>query len=648
MWRAALVFATAVGLTSMAGEKPMSPLLPASEVLTKLDLSRDGLEKVRQAVEEKDQARAAKELLAYYRARTNVKHPVDPGKRQVSRGKFASRGDLKEAQDALKHIFISQHSYPPSDRGADIDWHKNPYPDVEWIVQLHRMYWWEPMGRAYWHTGDEAFAKEWCAEFLDWKRKCPPSFNWAWRQLEIGIRGHSLCGWYHYFRDSEAFTPEFLLEFLATLHDHASRLAPKYSAGSNWGLMESEGLAFIAIVFPEFKDATAWRETALKRLAAELDGQVLADGMQKELSFSYHGGCIEWFSNTADLIELNGTATPAGYREKIEKLYNIAAYALKPDGTIPMFGDCWNSNGCGVVRKGAELYKRADWEYIASIRDKQRRGTEPKETSVAFNGSGYYFLRSDWSPDATWMALKCGPDGGWHCQRDNCSFELFAFGSYLMPDTGCFIYSGDKDNRDWFAATEHHQCLTLDGKNSAYAPKQLLWQTSPELTALTVENQSYKGLAHRRSVFFIQRKVFVIVDEAIGDAKGKKRLHFQFGPPEATLADTGEISQKGKGAGRLLFKPVLEGFAAEKETGQVAFQYGRKEARSAFAYSMDQKSVFAAVLVPYSGEKAPECTVSLRAYSAGDDELQMQVALEGQKYWVRRNLKDKTAGIEPK
>jgi len=621
----------------MAGEP--APL-PTSEIFSKLDLTREGLTKVRKAVEAGDRSRAAAELLAYYRARKTVRHHVDPTTRVAKRGKAASERDLQIARNALKHVFISQSSYPPHNCGRDIDWHTNPHPDREWLWQLHRMYWWVPLGKAWWHTGDEAFAKEWCAEFLNWRKDNPQRFKPAWRTLEAGIRGHSLCTWYHYFRDSEAFTPEFLTEFLASAYDHAVYLTPRYSKGSNWGLMESEGLAFIAITFPEFKDATVWRDTALKRLTAELTNQVLPDGMQKELSFSYHAGCIGWFKRTADLAEMNAVPVPKEYGEKLKKLYHILAYALKPDGTYPMFGDCWNNNGLSKVREGAELYKRADWEYIGTLTSGKRSGTKPEETSVAFPDSGLYFMRSDWSPDAIWMGLKCGPNGGWHCQPDNGSFELHAYGSYLMPDSGCFIYSGDAVNRKWFSATTHHQCVTLDGKNSAYAPKLRLWQTGPELTALTVENQSYPGLTHRRNVFFIQRKVFLLVDELLGDAKGERRLHFQFGPPDALLNDDGSIALKGTGAGRLLFKPVLEGFCAENEEGQVAFKYRKKQARSAFGYNMNGKPVFAALLIPHRGGNAPACSAKWPTdYVAGAEVLAVEVTFEGRQFVVRRDLK---------
>src|SRR5437016_5626785 len=89
-----------LGGTAVAGADPISP----DQVFSRLDLSREGLAKVKQAADEKDTARAANELLAYYRARKSVKYPIDPEKRIASRGHFASEEDLKAAGDALNHI----------------------------------------------------------------------------------------------------------------------------------------------------------------------------------------------------------------------------------------------------------------------------------------------------------------------------------------------------------------------------------------------------------------------------------------------------------------------------------------------------------------------------------------------------------------
>jgi len=633
------------------------------EVFDHLDLDRPGLERVKSAVEKGNHALASSELLAYYRARTSVKFPLNTGKNAAGKSTRATARDLKVARNALNHILISQPSYPPHDYGKDIDWLAMVHPDVEWIAQLHRMYWWEPMGKAYLQSGDEAFAREWTFQILDWKQKCPPgdypagSAEWyVWEMLNIGIRGYDVCRWYHYFRDADAFTPDFLLELLVLVYEHARLLEPRYSAGSNWGLMESEGLSYIAMTFPEFKQAAAWRERGFQRLSAELDAQVLADGMQRETCFSYHGGCILWFLRTADLADLNGIEMPENYRARVERMYHILAYCVKPDGTSPMFGDSWNGSALGAVRTGADSYRRPDLAYIGSLDSKKRRGTEPRETCLAFQHSGYYIFRSDWTPDAVWMALKCGPDGGWHAQPDNCSFELFAYGSYLMPDSGCFIYSGDEKSREFFRATARHQCLTLDGENSSSAPRLLLWTNTPDITALTVENQSYPTLAHRRSVFFLQRRFFIIVDEVIGDAPGKCRLHFQYGPPQATMADDGAITVKGRrGTGELFFKPFIAGFHAEKEKGWAAFQYRRKKSRSAFGYDLGTARVFGSLLLPHSNS-SPRMTCEAGimpgsnggAFQAGQPVLELDITIDGVPYRLRRDLETREVRLQPR
>ncbi len=75
------------------------------------------------------------------------------------------------ADNALKHIFVGQSAYPPVFCGEDINWGMRPVPDNEWVWQLNRMYFWDAMARAYWHTGDEKYAKEWCYQLVDWTSK---------------------------------------------------------------------------------------------------------------------------------------------------------------------------------------------------------------------------------------------------------------------------------------------------------------------------------------------------------------------------------------------------------------------------------------------------------------------------------------------
>jgi heparan-sulfate lyase len=301
------------------------------KLLSRLDLSKPGLEKVRQS--SNDHELAAAELLNYFRERTSVKHFVDSNSRKAF-GNAATEKDFETANNALKHIFIGQSAYPPYFCGDDIDWGTRPVPDNEWVWQLNRMGFWESMAKVYWHTGDEKYAKEWCYQVLDWTRKNPrdKEHEYAWRSIEAGIRGYNWTGLYQRFIGSPHFTPEVLVAFLNSLFDHADYLMTVYRTKSNWGLMEAEGMAFIAITFPEFIDSEKWRTEAFRRLNNEINLQVYPDGHQRELAMGYHLGCINWFLRTYELAKMNGieNAFPESYLKMIEKMCEVPMKLCHP------------------------------------------------------------------------------------------------------------------------------------------------------------------------------------------------------------------------------------------------------------------------------------------------------------------------------
>jgi heparan-sulfate lyase len=605
---------------------------PIQELLALLDLDLPGMKKVNARKNHPD--RASVELLKYYRSRTQVKHPVDRSQRASMRAKYASERDLQVANDALRHYFVGQPAYPAFFCGDDIDWGTRPVPDNEWVWQLNRMTFWDAMARAYWHTGDEKYANAWARQVLDWIRKNPrdPEHHYAWRSIEAGIRGHRWTGLYHYFLDAPSFTPDVLASFMLSLHDHAQYLMERYRKGSNWGLMEAEGLAFIAFTFPEFKDSEKWKAEAIRRLNAEIDNQVYPDGHQRELALSYHMGCIGWFTRTFHLAEMNGLkdAFPVSYMLKVEKMCEVPMKLSFPDGRMPQFGDSWTGRpGQNSQRylEWSRLFGRQDFLYLAT---EGRNGRKPDSTAFALPYSGLFSMRSGWDKDDICLVLKCGPDGGGHSQPDNGTFELYAGGRQLMPDAGSYIYSGNPEGRAWFRQTRVHQTLTLDGLNSAYAPKLLLWKPGDDLDMLVVENRSYENLTHRRAVFFVDKKYFVIVDEALGDASGNVSIHFQLAPGGFFIDEKAFLgsSDYPEGWNVMVQTMAQEGMVMEEEEGWVSLEYTIKHARPAFAYrlpkSKNDNIRFITVVVPYQGPRH-EIKASVVGETGGNT-IELQIA----------------------
>ncbi len=602
-------------------------------LLTRLDLTGDGLKYVQQFKD--NPARAVIALLEYYRSRTAVSHPMDSRHQTEYTGPL-QESDLQIADDALRHVFIGQRAYPAFDCGKDIDWNSRPVKDMEWVWQLNRMYFWDAMARVYQITKDEKYADAWCHQMVDWTIKNPndADHTYAWRSIEAGIRGKSWTGLFFQFLHARSFSPEVLVAMLNSCYDHASYLMTKYRSGSNWALMEAEGLAFIAMTFPEFKQADVWRKEGIRRLNVEIKKQVYRDGHQRELAMGYHIGCINWFLRTYQMAQMNGHVQdfPSTYLSTIEKMCEVPLKLCMPDGTNVPFGDAWmGSPGQHDERflEWSRLFERPDFLYLAT---KGSQGEQPTTTTFALPQSGLYSMRSSWSEDAICLVLKCGPDGGGHCQPDNGTFDLYAGHKNLMPDAGSYIYSGDPEGRSWFRQSRVHQTLTLNGKNTAYAPMLHLWKPGENLDILVVENQSYARLRHRRSVIFVDHKYFIIIDEALGSATGWVDVHYQLAPGHASFdsIDFRVNSSHPKGWNVAVQTMPEDGLQLQEEEGYVSYEYTKMESRPAFRYRRRKdgpKNVrFVTIVQPYEGITVPDgYTVSVHS-KIGDPHIRLTLA----------------------
>lgn len=618
-----------------------------SRLISRINTDAPGMENVRSNRD--NPVKAAEELLHYFRKREHVIHPVDRKSRLEGLGKSAGEADMVAADNALKHVFVGQPAYPPYFCGDDINWGTRPVPDNEWVWQLNRMGFWNSLARAYWHTGDEKYAREWGNQLLDWTRKNPndKEHAYAWRSIEAGIRGASWTSLFQRFIDSPSFTPEVLVAFLNSCDDHASYLMTKYTTRSNWALMEAEGMAFIAFTFPEFHDAVTWREEAIRRLNQEINLQVYPDGHQRELAIGYHMGCIGWFSRTLELAKMNGMSEvfPPSYPRMIEKMCEVPMKLGHPDGTSAQFGDAWAGKPGqyrGRFREWADSYGREDFLYLATD---GREGRMPDSLAWALPYSGLYSMRSSWKEDAICLVLKCGPDGGGHCQPDNGTFELFAGGRNLMPDGGSYIYSGDRENRAWFRQTKVHQTLTLNGENSLYAPRLLLWKPGETLDILVVENQSYENLTHRRSLFFVDKRYFVIVDEATGTAAGEIDLHFQLAPGKAVADTENRAFQSAHESGWNVWVEAMDkkDLLLEEEEGQVSFLYTKKEPRPAYRFRTEKHAQtpcvrFVTVVAPYDREVPAIKAMIKTAPSGTTGEMEIEVTEAGKRFKIGYSL----------
>jgi len=615
-----------------------------------INLAYPGLEKTNALYTAGKYEAAAQELLTYYRKKSKAKEPdFSNSEKPADIHQPIDQATKEMADKALVHQFQPHKGYGYFDYGKDINWQMWPVKDNEVRWQLHRVKWWQAMALVYHATADEKYAKEWIYQYSDWVRKNPLGLSqdndrFVWRPLEVSDRVQSLPPTFDLFVNSSNFTPVFLMEFLKSYHHQADYLASNYAEKGNHRLFEAQRTLFAGVSFPEFKNSARWRQSGIEVLNTEIKKQVYADGMQFELSPIYHVAAIDIFLKaygSAKRVNLE-KEFPVSYIQTVENMVMALISITLPDYNTPMFGDSW------LIDKNFRIKQFASWskifpanQAIKYFATAGKEGKAPDFLSKALSNAGFYTFRSGWDKDATVMVVKASQPGEFHAQPDNGTFELFVKGRNFTPDAGVFVYSGDDaimKQRNWYRQTKIHSTLTLDNQNMLITKaRQDKWDTGNNLDVLTFSNPSYTDLDHQRSVLFVDQKYFLIIDKAIGKAKGNLAVHWQLREDSKAVFD--QAGQKvytsySDGNNLLIQSLNMDKITLIEEEGKVSYVYNKELKRPAFAFEKpkndDKTQVFISIVYPYEGNKTPK--ISIKPNPANDFEqgnLDMNIVVDG-------------------
>ncbi len=241
--------------------------------------------------------------------------------------------------------FKSGHRW--NEKAFYIDIQPAPFPggyDIKVPWELSRCQHFAWLGQAYWLTGNEKYAREFCNQVDDWIAKNPPQLgvNWACT-MEVAIRAVNWLWGYAFFRHSQSVSDDFHLRFYLSLLEHGrhifNNLEWSWKLTSNHYLSDIVGLVYLGLFLPELKEAQTWREFGLRELEVEMFKQVYPDGVSFEASTNYHRLTTELFLSATILAELNGHQFSKRYIERLVKMIDVIHSIFRPDGTTAVIGD---------------------------------------------------------------------------------------------------------------------------------------------------------------------------------------------------------------------------------------------------------------------------------------------------------------------
>ena len=546
---------------------------------------------------------------------------------------------------------------------------------VTWELNRHQHF--VTLAKAYRLSGEEKFGVELFRQWEHWHREnpYPIGINWA-SSLEVAFRSLSWIWTYFLLLDSPVMPARFRPQWLQALGvsaRHIENHLSTYFSPNTHLLGEGVALFFIGTLCPELQAAPRWRERGWEIVQREADRQVRADGLHFEQSTYYHVYALDFFLHSLVLASLNQTPVAPEFEKIVEKMLE-ALCVLGRSGPVPQLGDDdggrlfdASRNRAGhlldPLATGAVWFGRGDFKFVSGgLREETlwllgEQGllefdgiaeAKPVQESIVLQESGLYVMTD--ADGERQLVIDAGPQGAHtagHGHADALSVVANFAGQPLLIDPGTFEYVGKDFERDRFRATQAHNTMAVDGRSQAEPTGPFSWGQLPRATAETWTSGrtfdlfvgSHDGYArlpnpvlHRRWVFSLKSRFWLIRDLALGTGKHQIDLYWHLSPtlfPHASLANA-FFDQDGR-TGFYVIPAEEKGWSREILQDQWSPAYGRKEPCSVvhFAAAADLPAEFLTLLMPAASAsldagklvRLPDAVgVSAFRYSMGEEE----------------------------
>lgn len=347
----------------------------------------------------------------------------------------------------------------------------------------------------------------------------------------------------------DSVTRRAALRFFFAHVDWIRRFPSLNSSANNHRIAELAGLIVGSIMAPGFPGAVVLRENSWRALLAEIDRQILPDGVGAEQAAGYSAFSIELFLLAASALGRE-RSLPETTVDRLSAWSAHSLWLMDADARVPAIGDF---DDCRVIATTQAPEPRYVASIVAAVSgcigrpDLAPPATDPSIRDVilgcakvspaqpvgmrSFASGGYSVFRSR-HKDPIVLTFDHGPTGylsiAAHGHADTLSIWLSVGRQPVIVDAGTYLYS-NRDLRDLFRRTAVHNTLSLNGIGSSRPSGPFNWASKANARLISSENApttrvvaehdgyvAQYGVRHRRTVEFDDASRFTIVDELVG------------------------------------------------------------------------------------------------------------------------------------
>jgi hypothetical protein len=461
--------------------------------------------------------------------------------------------------------------------------------DVKYVWELNRQQFLIDLGKAWCLERQQPDLDALQALVRSWIAGNPyaTGVNWACA-LEPAFRVFSWL-WAYYLTVAD-LDDDLHTAWICSFYDHArfiDRHLELYSSPYNHLIAEAAALYMIGVCFPEFAHAARWRARGRRVLETRLREQFYADGGSVEQSPFYHHATIGFYLLAGILARAVGDELSPAVWNAVERGLNYSVALVQPDGKTPPIGGAddgkpirlehlpfWDFRPYQAI--GAVLFQRPDFKHVAGRFYEDALwllgpaglssftalpSHPPTEASISLRASGYYVMRSRWSPDADYVCVDCGEQAAgmrsdaipnsMHGHADCLSVIAWLQGRRVLVDSGLFSYNCGGSWEAHFRETAAHNTARIDGKDQARHIRKMAWSHSYRASLESWRAETHQarfvgshdgyargpnGVVHRRAVWLRPKSYLVICDEFVGRGEHEITVTYQFAPGDLVAA----------------------------------------------------------------------------------------------------------------
>lgn len=445
--------------------------------------------------------------------------------RTLTRGRIPYYYDELSASTAIARAdaAINGNWYIPSPpyrlRVPNIDTYRfDAYvPNVDsnsFKFQIHYFTTLNQLTQAYAATGQDRYLLYGKRIVSSWTKQYPISdyarHPWPYHDHGTAIRAFHLLNFWNAFQTSRVNTdPAFSQLFAKTLYEHAALLAKAsfYKPNNNHGIFQDMALTAIAETHQAFERSSEWRSLATTRLTKQLNHSLSADGVHLEHSPYYQIYMYDTLSRFNDWAAANRFSLSNRMRD-VRDMPIALTYMLKPNGTLPMFGD-----SPSLVHHSETVPHIERYPHLLYAMSNGTRGTAPT-IRVGRLADQYAFFRQHWGGrsgsfrDAVHVMMTAGYHSNVHKHADDLSIDVSGYGRDFIVESGRYAYTSRPERQVVLPAAAHNtvhvsgQSFRLSADNLRRSRITAVGVASTQWTATGTNSLIGNGMTHTRRLAY--------------------------------------------------------------------------------------------------------------------------------------------------